>query len=63
MPSFEAFFGQSGEVLYYSPHVKLLYAPFLATCVRSLANWEAFFTLLFMGGTVDEALDRLHLQV
>ena len=35
-PSFETFFGEGTDVLYYSPQVKFLYAPFLSTCVKSL---------------------------
>ena len=40
LPSFESFFGQSSDILYYTPHVKMLFSPFLATCVGSLAAWE-----------------------
>ncbi len=61
LPSFEAFFGQSGEVLYYSPQIKMFFAPFLARCVGSFENWERFFTSLFMGGTVREAKQLLNL--
>jgi hypothetical protein len=40
LPSFESFFGQSSDILYYTPHVKMMFSPFLATCVGSLAAWE-----------------------
>ncbi|CAB9515219.1 expressed unknown protein [Seminavis robusta] len=61
-PSFEAFFGQNTDVLYYAPHVRLSYSPFLAKVVRSLSNWEQFFTQLFLTGTISEALTFLDLQ-
>jgi hypothetical protein len=51
--------GQASEVLYYSPYVKLMYAPLLATCVRTFANWHAFFAALFLGGSVGEAVALL----
>ena len=60
-PSFEGFFGQSTDFLYYSPHVHLYYSPFLAKNVKSLANWGDFFTGLFLGGTISEALELLDL--
>ena len=61
-PSFEGFFGQNTDFLYYSPHVKLCYSPFLAKCANSLANWEHFFTDLFLGGTIPDALSLLDLE-
>ena len=60
-PSFELFFGQNTDNLYYSPHVKLAYSPFLANCIQSLDNFEDFFIRLFFGGTVPDALDRLNI--
>ena len=36
LPSFESFFGQSSDILYYTPHVKMLFSPFLATPNRTL---------------------------
>lgn len=60
-PSFEAFFGQSTDTMYYSPHCNLAYSPFLAKCVGSLENWQTFFSELFFGGTVQAALDVLDL--
>ena len=59
LPSFESFFGQCSEVLYYSPHIKIFFAPFLASAVGSLGRWALFFQALFMGGTVEEALGML----
>jgi hypothetical protein len=61
-PSFEGFFGQCTDSLYYSPHVKLSYSPFLAKCVGSLSNWETLFTNLFLGGTIPDALAVLNLD-
>ena len=61
-PSFEGFFGQTTDSLYYSPHVKLSYSPFLAKCVGSLSNWETLFTNLFLGGTIPDALAVLDLD-
>lgn len=61
-PSFEGFFGQNTDILYYSLHVKAYYSPFLAKCVGSLKNWEVFFTHLFLGGTVPDALSVLRLK-
>jgi hypothetical protein len=61
-PSFEGFFGQSADSLYYSPHVKLSYSPLLAKCVGSLSNWETLFTNLFLGGTISDALAALDLD-
>jgi hypothetical protein len=61
-PSFECFFGSNTDNMYYSPHVKLAYSPFLFHCVESLDNWKAFFTALFFGGTIPEALEMLNLR-
>ena len=62
LPSFERFFGEPAELLYYSPHVKTLYSGFLGHCVKSLATWEAFFTQLFLGGRIEDALNLLDLR-
>lgn len=62
LPSFEGFFGQISDFLYYSPHVKLVYAPFLAKCVKSFSNLEHFFKLLFFGGTIPDSLALLDLN-
>ena len=61
-PSFELFFGANTDILYYSPHVKMAYFPFLMYCVESLDNWKAFFNALFFGGTIPEALETLNLR-
>lgn len=61
-PSFEAFFGSNTDILYYSPNVKLAYSPFLFHCVESLDNWKRFFTALFFGGTIPDALAMLNLR-
>jgi len=61
-PSFEGFFGQNTDTLYYTPNVKTLYAPFLAKCVGSISVWEQFFTNLFFGGTIPDALGLLKLN-
>ena len=61
-PSFEGFFGQNTDFLYYTPHIKLNYSPFLAKCVKSFSNWEDFFTKLFLGGTIPEAMEVLDLE-
>jgi hypothetical protein len=61
-PSFEGFFGQNADFLYYDLHVKVNYSPFLARCVGSLTKWEAFFTELFFGGTIPGALTNIDLN-
>jgi len=61
-PSFEGFFGQNTDFLYYSKHVRLAYSPFLAKCVQSLETWDKFFTNLFLGGTIKDALSLLKLD-
>eukprot|EP00980_Cylindrotheca_fusiformis_P009474 scaffold2070_cov105-Cylindrotheca_fusiformis.AAC.5 len=61
-PSFEGFFGQNTFFLYYSRHIKLVYSPFLAKCVKSLDTWDQFFSTLFLGGTISDALSLLQLQ-
>ena len=61
-PSFECFFGSNTDILYYNPNVKLAYSPFLFHCVGSIDNWKSFFTALFFGGTIPEALGILNLQ-
>lgn len=61
-PSFEGFFGQNTDVMYYTPNVKVIYAPFLAKCVGSLSTWDEFFTSLFFGGTVSGAISLLKLD-
>ena len=60
-PSLESFFGQNTDVLYYTPNVKVAYAPFLGKCVKSFDNWNSFFMELFLGGTVERALSMLDL--
>lgn len=61
-PSFELFFGTNTDNIYYSPHIKLAYSPFLANCVGSLDIWRAFCTTLFFGGTIPDALALLNLD-
>ena len=61
-PSFEGFLGQNADFLYYDSHVNVSYSPFLAKCVGSLEKWESFFTELFFGGTIAEALANVDLQ-
>ncbi|KAL7529947.1 hypothetical protein ACHAXR_005418 [Thalassiosira sp. AJA248-18] len=61
-PSLESFFGQSTDILYYTPNFKVAYAPFLGKCVQSFDKWDSFFTELFFGGTVDRALSMLELS-
>ena len=61
-PSFESFFGSNTDILYYNPNVKLAYSPFLFHCVESLDNWKRFFTALFFGGTIPDALAMLNLR-
>lgn len=60
-PSFESYFGQCTDILYYTPNYKVSYGPFLGKCVKSLDNWNNFFTELFFGGTVKNALSMLEL--
>jgi len=60
-PSFEGFFGQSTDFLYYSPHIQVSYSPFLAKAVRSSSNWDHFFSCLFFGGTIRDSMKYLDL--
>lgn len=60
LPSWEAFFGATAELLYYSPHVKADFTPFLVHCVRSPEALHLFFEALFFR-SVPEALAALHL--
>lgn len=61
-PSFEGFFGQNTDILYYAPHCKVAYGPFLGHCATSLEVFREFFTRMFLGGTVDSALSVLDLS-
>eukprot|EP00746_Dinoflagellata_sp_MGD_P003254 gnl/MRDRNA2_/MRDRNA2_106312_c0_seq1.p1 gnl/MRDRNA2_/MRDRNA2_106312_c0~~gnl/MRDRNA2_/MRDRNA2_106312_c0_seq1.p1 ORF type:complete len:844 (+),score=147.29 gnl/MRDRNA2_/MRDRNA2_106312_c0_seq1:135-2534(+) len=61
LPSWEAFFGGAADLLYYAPHVKADYTPFLANCVGSPDKLKSFFQSLFFG-TVPEALTELNLD-
>jgi len=61
-PSFEAYFGQCTDILYYAPHFKVAYGPFLGHCVTSLEKFREFFSLMFLGDTVDSALSVLDLS-
>lgn len=61
-PSLESFFGQNTDILYYTPNVKVAFAPFLGRCVKSFGNWNSFFSELFFGGTVDRAISLLDLS-
>jgi len=61
-PSMESFFGQCTDIMYYTPNCKIAYAPFLGKCVQSFDNWNAFFSTLFFGGTVHDALSMLDLS-
>ncbi|CAJ1371245.1 unnamed protein product [Effrenium voratum] len=68
VPSWEAFFGAAAELLYYSPHVKADYVPFLLGCVvpdagpgaRPSALKSFFNSLVF--GTVPEAIGKLRMD-
>jgi len=62
LPSLESFFGQCTDVMYYTPQVKVSYAPFLSQCVKSLDTWDTFFRELFFGGSVDSAFSMLDLS-
>ena len=59
-PSFENFFNIS-DIMYYTPNVKVSYAPFLGKVVKSFDNWNSFYGELFFGGTVDQAISMLDL--
>ncbi|CAK9069719.1 unnamed protein product [Durusdinium trenchii] len=61
LPSWEAFFGAAAELLYYSPHVKADYVPFLTGCIGAGLALKAFFKDLVFG-TVPEAMSRLRLE-
>lgn len=61
LPSWEAFFGGAADLLYYAPHVKADYTPFLKSCVGSAENMRHFFQKLFFT-SVPEALSLLRLD-
>ncbi|CAD7952608.1 unnamed protein product [Amoebophrya sp. A25] len=60
LPSWEAFFGSAPEILYYSPHVKMCYLPFLTKCIGSVDQMYRFFETLYFG-TIPEAKRLLKL--
>eukprot|EP00434_Breviolum_minutum_P008953 symbB.v1.2.007888.t1/scaffold489.1/size197246/6 len=65
LPSWEAFLGAAAELLYYSPHIKADYVPFLTACVINGSDAKAavlsfFRSLVF--GTVPEAISKLSLE-
>lgn len=62
LPSFEGFFGQPANFLYYDRHLRACYAPFIARAVKSKASWDSFMKALFFGGTIPEALASLDLS-
>jgi hypothetical protein len=49
VPSWEAFFGATAQLLYYSDGVKVDFAPFLHACVGSAENFRTFFRELYFG--------------
>eukprot|EP00913_Durusdinium_trenchii_P019985 g18784.t1 len=57
LPSWEAFFGGAADLLYYAPHVKADYAPFLKSC----ENLRCFFQKLFFE-SVPDAMSLLKLN-
>lgn len=61
LPSWEAFFGGAADLLYYAPHVKADYAPFLKSCVGSAENLRCFFQKLFFE-SVPDAMSLLKLN-
>jgi hypothetical protein len=58
MPSWEAFFGASAQLLYYNSGVKADFAPFLRACVGNADSLRNFFRELYFG-TVAEAISNL----
>ncbi|KAL7542110.1 hypothetical protein ACHAWF_007092 [Thalassiosira exigua] len=60
-PSLESFFGQCTDILYYTPHYKVAYGPFLGKCAQSYEKWNDFFVELFFGGTIERAIGMLDL--
>lgn len=60
LPSWEGYFGAASELLYYSPHVKADYTPFLCQLLKNPAATDKFFRALYFG-TVEEATDILDL--
>jgi len=60
-PSWEAFFGGAADLLYYAPHVKADYTPFLRDCVGSAASMRQFFQALFFE-TVPVAMSTIKLN-
>jgi len=61
LPSWEAYFSAAAEVLLYSPHVRVDYAPFLACGVGSPQSLRRFFDTLYFE-TVPEALKLVTLN-
>jgi len=58
LPSWELYFGQTAELLYYSGGVKADYAPFLRTCLPTPQRVLSFFDDLYFG-TVQQAVSHL----
>jgi hypothetical protein len=61
VPSWEAFFGATAELLYYSHGVKVDFAPFLRACIGSADNFRMFFKELYFG-TLSGAFEKLHIN-
>lgn len=61
LPSWEAFFGGAADLLYYAPHVKADYTPFLVDCISSPDKLRKFFHSLYFK-TVPEALSEIQLN-
>jgi len=61
LPSWEAFFGGAADLLYYAPHVKADYTPFLLECVGKPQKLRTFFRHLYFG-TVPDALSSIRID-
>ena len=58
LQSWEGYFGAASELLYYSPHVKADYTPFLSKILQYPKTTDDFFQALY-SSTVNEAIQLL----
>lgn len=61
LPSWEAFLGGAADLLYYAPHVRADYTPFLVGCVGSSGALRRFHDALYFS-TVPRALAELRID-
>lgn len=68
IPSFEGFFAQASDILYYSQYIKASYSPFLyhyflVNGNKGIHKFKDFMMELFFGGTIGSALSMIGLSL